>query len=62
MSGQQLMTINMRHYICTWAKLTTLKWLNIYIYTFLMETVRQYGLEISDRQINSAEESQDVNI
>lgn len=27
-----------------------------------METVRQYGLEISDRQINSAEESQDVNI
>lgn len=60
MSGQQLMTINMRHYICTWAKLTTLKWLNIYI--FLMETVRQYGLEISDRQINSAEESQDVNI
>lgn len=34
----------------------------IYIYTFLMETVRQYGLEISDRQINSAEESQDVNI
>lgn len=59
MSGQQLMTINMRH-ICTWAKLTTLKWLNIYI--FLMETVRQYGLEISDRQINSAEESQDVNI